>query len=400
MCLPPSRRNSHAAVTDPVSPAPAPDEGRVQLVHRELVLLVVLVCVAAAGFLLTRAVVAGNDRMRRQDAAAWYDAARRDLGEERSADATTALRRAAAKDPTNKRYQVALAAALASSHQDEAARQVLVGLREIAPEDAEVNTELARLDARRGDLTNARRYYQSALNALWSPEQSERRQALRLELIRLLLDHQEKSRALAELLILSAALPDVAAPQVQAGRLLLEAGDPRSALDRFSAALKLEPASAMALTGAGASAFALADYPRAMRYLSLVPARTADIVAMRELAELVLAHDPLAPRLSSDERFRRLVGDVTHARQRLIDCLPLAPSVMPAHQALDALQRESMAFEPSLTVRAVRESPDAIETGLELVDRIEQATERGCMPLAALDRALMLVGRLHRMPER
>ena len=400
MCLPPSRRNSHTAVTDPVTPAPAPDDGRVQLVHRELVLLVVLVCVAAAGFLLTRAVAAGNDRMRRQDAAAWYDAARRDLGEGRSADAITALRRAAAKDPTNTRYQVALAAALASSHQDEAARQVLVGLREIAREDAEVNTELARLDARRGDLTNARRYYQSALNALWSPEQSERRRALRLELIRLLLDHQEKSRALAELLILSAGLPDVAAPQVDAGRLFLEAGDARSALERFSTALKLEPANAAALAGAGASAFVLADYPRARRYLSLVPARPADVVEMQALAELVLAHDPLAPRLSSDERLRRLVADLTPARQRLTDCLPLASSGTPAHEALDALQGESTAFAPSLTAKAVHELPDAIEVGMELVDRIEQATESGCTPVTPLDRALTLVGRLHRMPER
>ncbi len=387
-------------MTDPVAPPPAPDEGRVQLVHRELVLLVVLVIVAAAGFLLTRAVAAGNDRMRRQDAAAWYGAARQDLDDGRSADAITALRRAATKDPTNMRYQVALAAALASSHQDESARQVLVGLRETAPEDAEVNTELARLESRSGDLTNARRYYQSALNALWSPEQSERRRTLRLELIRLLLDHQEKSRALAELLILSAGLPGVAAPQVEAGRLLLEAGDPRSALDRFSEALKREPANATALSGAGVSAFALADYPRALHYLSLVPAPTAEIAEMRSLAELVLAHDPLAPRLPTNERFRRLVDAVTHARQRLADCLPLAPSDTPTHQALDVLQRESMAFEPSLTVKALHESPDTIETGIELVDRIEQATAKGCMPLAPLDRALALVGRLHRTAER
>ena len=68
------------------------------------------------------------------------------------------------------------------------------------------------------------------------------------------------------------------------------AGDPRGARERFSAALKLEPSNATALAGAGASAFALADYPRALRYLSLVPARTADVMAMQDLAELVLAH--------------------------------------------------------------------------------------------------------------
>ena len=135
----------------------------------------------------------------------------------------------------------------------------------MTPEAADVNTELARLEARDGDLDEARRYYQSALNAVWSQEQSDVRRGLRLELIHLLLAHNEKSRALAELLLLSANLPDTAASHAEAGQLFLDAGDPHRALDQFARALVLDPSNALALAGAGESAFAEADYTRAHR---------------------------------------------------------------------------------------------------------------------------------------
>ena len=74
-----------------------------------------------------------------------------------------ALRRAAAIDRDNREYQLALAGALAAADDHEAARQVLQRLRDTAPEDAEVNLELARLESRNGDVTGAVRYYQNAL---------------------------------------------------------------------------------------------------------------------------------------------------------------------------------------------------------------------------------------------
>ena len=387
-------------MADPV-PATAPaDRRRLRLVHREVLLLAVLAGIAVAAFVFTRAVAAGNERMRRQDAASWYDAGMRDLTGGRPDAALAALRRAVSKDQGNKRYQVALAAALAMAHQDESARQVLVGLRDAAPEDAGINTELARLEARQGDLVEARRHYQNALNAVWSAEQSDVRRALRVELIHLLLDHDEKSRALSEVLLLSANLPDTPAAHVEAGRLFLDAGDPRHALDQFAQALALEPQQAPALTGAGEAAFALGDYGRAHGYLAAAPHDAGRVAELHALADLVLANDPLALRLSEEERTRRLLGDVQQAAQRVAACLTTMPAGAPERAGLESVQREALALASTLTLRAIRASPDAIETGVELFDRMEQRTQRGCAPVTPRDRALRLIGRLHGIDER
>jgi tetratricopeptide (TPR) repeat protein len=373
---------------------------RAGLVHREVLQLIVLALVAVIVFFFTRAFAAGNDRIKRSDAAAWYDVGRRALADGRPDAALSALRRAATRDPAHRGYQLALASALASSHQDDAARDVLVGLREAAPEDAEINTQLARLDARRGDLDDARRYYQSALNALWRPDQGDARRTLRVELIRLLLAHDEKSRALAELILLTANLPDQAQWQVDAGRMFLEAGDPKRALDRFARAVALEPANAAALEGAGQSAFAVADYPHARRYLGAAPADAPGIADLRALTDLVLADDPLAARLSVEERTRRLLVNVQQARQRVAACLATLPPGSAQRGGLETAAHDADVFAPSMDIRSVRESRDAIETGVELAGRMEQQSAQACGPATPRDRSLLLIARLHASEER
>jgi tetratricopeptide (TPR) repeat protein len=375
-------------------------DGLPRLVHREVVLLLVLGGAAVAAFLLTRTVAAGNERIRLADAAAWYGIGQQALSSGRTEDGIDALRRAANKDRGNRGYRLALARALAASRQDDAATQVLVGLRDATPEDADVNTELARLEARDGDFDAARRYYQAALNAVWSAEQSDVRRSLRLELIHLLIAHDEKSRALAELLLLSANLPDTAPAQVEAGQLLLAAGDSRRALDRFSRALVLDPGNAHALAGAGESAFANADYARARRYLAEAPLDAPRMSELRELTDLVLANDPMAAHLSADERSRRLLIDVEQASRRVAACLQTMPAASPARAPLEEAQRDAGAFEPSQAARAARESPESIEAGLTLVARLEQRSQLGCAALTPRDRALLLIAQLHGIEER
>jgi tetratricopeptide (TPR) repeat protein len=387
-------------VTARIPGSTARESRRLRLVHREILVLVSLAAVAVVAFIFTREFAIANDRMRRQDAAVWYEVGRRALAGGRPVEALTALRRAVSKDQGNTRFQVALAAALSTTQEDAAARQVLVGLRAVVPEDADVNTELARLEARQGNLPEARRYYQSALNALWAVAQSDARRALRLELIRLLLDHGEKSRALSEILLLSANLPDTPAAHVETARLFVAAADQGHALEQFARALTLDPQNAAAQLGAGESAFALGDYPRARRYLAAAPHDAGQVTELRALTDLVLTNDPMAPRLSADERTRRLLIVVEHARQRVAACLAAPPSSGPAARAdLDALQREVEDFVPTLSPRAVREQADIIESGLELALRIEQQTEHRCAPVTARDRALLLIAHAHRIGE-
>ena len=141
-----------------------------------------------------------------------------------------------------------------ADRQDDAARQILLGLREANPEDAEINLRLARLHARGDDLAGAVRYYQNALSGVWTAAGSARRE-VRIELIQYLLAHDQRGRALAELLVLTANLSDDAAAQTEAGQLYLKAGEPRRALDHFQRALERDPRHPEAVTGAGEAAF-------------------------------------------------------------------------------------------------------------------------------------------------
>ena len=198
--------------------------------------------------------------------------------------AIRALRRATAINRDNRPYRLALAGGLAADRQDDAARQVLLRVRESSPEDPEVNVRLARLEARHDDVTGTVRYYQNAVYGSWGGDQGDARRQVRIEMIRHLLAHQQRGRALSELLVLSGNLPDDVQSQTEAGQLFLEAGDPRRGLDRFRQALRIDPKNAAALAGAGEAAFDVGDYASAQRYLRAVePASSHTLSCARSL---------------------------------------------------------------------------------------------------------------------
>ena len=362
------------------------------VVRREIVLLVLLSAVAAIGFFFTRAIAADNRGTRLRDAETWAASADAALSGGRLSDAIDALRHAAALDRGNQVYGLTLASTLAADHQTDAAQQVLVGLRDRAPEDPAVNLQLARLAASGDDLQGAVRYYQNALYGFWPDEEEARRREIRVELVRMLIDHHEDSRALSELLVLSANLPDEPAAQIEAGRLFLDVGDPGRALDRFTRALSLDPKNGDATAGAGEAAFALADYARARDYLADAPADNARVAELRTIVDLVLSSDPLAARISSAARQRRVIAMFGQAAGRLDTCLA---GPVPDPDPLRALKAEADAFRATIEEGTLRRSPDAVDTGFELAYRIEQATQAGCGPTEPLDQAILLVGRRH-----
>jgi tetratricopeptide (TPR) repeat protein len=367
-------------------------EPQFRFVHRELVLVAVLVGVAVAAFLLTRLVARQDVAIRQADADAWYRQGLGDLDAGRLESAIARLRRAAAKNPQAARYRLALARVLAADRQYDAAEQILAGLRGSAPEDPEINIELARVEARRQDVTGGVRFYQSALNALWRADQAQERRRVRLELVRFLLDHEQPDRALPELLILTTDLPDDADSRREVGWLFLRAGSANRALEQFSLSLLTRPSDADALAGAGQSAFALGDYARAHRYLDATTVDSARVRDLRELSALVLAHDPLAPRLAQEERVRRLMLNVQQATARLESCLSQPQvEVQTPRVEMDALLADIRTFGRGLTLAHVRTSPDPIEAGAELVDRAERAAE-ACGTPTMFDRALLLIG--------
>lgn len=334
-------------------------------------------------------------------AAVWFREGEEQVRAGKMEKAIDAFRKATSNDRDNREYIVALANALAAAGHNEEARQALLRLRESAPENAEINLHLARLAAKRGDAAEAVRYYHNALYGRWSGGQvDQERRKVRIELIHFLLDHQQRSGALSEALILGAEIPEGdAGAQTETGQLFLEAGDAQHALKHFMHAIALNRNDTTALAGAGNAAFQLGDYAQARRYLEAALAQGLNSQAARQhlaVTKMILANDPLAPHLTREERNRRVLVDFDQSLRRLQSCLDQHSGKKDApSSALDALKADAVAMQPKLQPRNLRRDPELLRAGMELIYKIEEATRVNCGEPAGLDRALLLIGRKH-----
>jgi tetratricopeptide (TPR) repeat protein len=363
------------------------------LIHREFLQLLLLLAIAIAGFFVTRAIASSNRNMSVRDAVDWYQRGMVAVDSGHLDDAIDAFRRAAARDRSQPRYVLALARALALHHDDEAARNVLLTLREASPESAEINLELARLAARRMDVTEALRFYHNALYAPWPPDRVAERRDVRLELVRFLLSHQQAGRALSELLAAVSDLPDTLQMHLEVGRLFASAGDYGHALDQFQQALHLSANDPESLVGAGLAAFRTGEYVMAREYLRRASSQREDVTRTRAVVELILSRDPLAARLGSTERRRRLASDLSYVQQRLDGCEPqgspspsaVDPSTL--RQQLDDLSEQLAAPGPL--------EQDTIEIAVDLIARAAAYGAAACGPETSTDQAMILIGRQH-----
>lgn len=367
-------------------------EERSAFIHQEILKLATLMALAIAAFFVTRAIAASNRRMTERDAGEWYVRGERALGDGDSTGALDAFRHASVMKRGDRQYTLALARALVATDQRDAAERALLGLRESIPEDPEVNLELARLEAALGDANAAVRYYHNALYAPWPAERTDARRQVRFELIRFLLATHQSSRAESELVALTSDLPNTLPLHLEIGDLFLSVGDNQRALDQFEQALGLARQDRTALAGAGRAAFTIGDYEKAQRYLRDLPDPTDDLRNMRAVAELVLTGDPLATRIGSTARRQRLTDALSHLSHALERC-----TALPDHSqapVLLHLANETAATTNELAHNHTLES-DAIENGLELVNRGERAVTSACPPAQPLDRALMLIATRH-----
>ena len=150
----------------------------------------------------------------------------------------------------------------------------------------------------------------------------------------------------------------------------------RSRTGTVSADAAIGPPGGEALAGAGQAAFRLGDYPAAVRYLRSAPANADDVRDTANVVDLVLSNDPLAPRIGSAERRRRLVADFSYASQRVASCLEQPP---PLPRRRRWRFEEATAFENQVTAAAILEQ-DTVEMGVDLIDRVEGEIARRCGP--------------------
>ncbi len=372
-----------------------------RIVHRDILLLVLLSAIAVALFLFTRAMAAKERELDARVAAAWF---REGEGQVRTGDMASAIdsfRKATNRDRDNRTYVLALANALAEADHSEEARQALLRLRESSPENAEINLYLARLAAKRGDVAEAVRYYHNALYGLWTGSQiDQERRKVRVELIHFLLDHQEHSGALSEVLILGADIPEGdAAGQTETGQLFFEAADAQHALKHFVRAIALSRNNTAALAGAGNAAFAMGDYVLARRYLEAALEQDHSLESSLQLlsiTKMILSNDPLAPHLARGERNRRVLVDFDQALGRLQSCFRQQSGKRDnASSGLQSLEADALTMQSQLRSGNLRRDPELLRAGMELISNIEEATNASCGEPAGLDRALLLIGRKH-----
>jgi Tfp pilus assembly protein PilF len=371
------------------------DPAAAQLVHREWIVLLSLCALSVVAFLVTRSAAAAEHRWRLRDAGRWYGIGQSALDRRAFPAAVNAFERAGEIDRDNLQYQMSLAGALADNGEIGRSVRVLSRLRRQMPEDAEINLQLARLEARRGGVEASVRYYLSALHGVWRDEPGHARREARIELIRYLLQQRLKGRALAELLVLSANIPEDAATQLTVGELYLQADEPRRALDLLARGVSRDPANGRMRARLGEALFRSGDYARARRELAAAPDHLDDVVRLRAVCDFVLTRDPLMSRLSPPERQRRLVSDLGYGRDRLTACRKSARVTNADADRLEGLREEVLMLDSEVAhLHALRDSPGVAELVVTLAARVEHAVE-ACVPSEPLGEALLVIARSH-----
>jgi hypothetical protein len=154
----------------------------------------------------------------------------------------------------------------------------------------------------------------------------------------------------------------------------------------------------VALRGVGHAAFNAGDYVKAQTYLEAAVARNetdSDSAALLEVVRLVQSSDPLAPRISSDERIRRLTADLKFSSEALKECR----AQLSDNERTAALEKIEMELADDQRTRfrpaSLRQEADGFRMGMNLVFRIETLTEQYCGAPSPMHRALLLIANRH-----
>jgi thioredoxin-like negative regulator of GroEL len=355
------------------------------VVRRETVRLAILTTIATAAFIGTRALAQRAEHLAVEDAAAWYARGQEHLANSDAEAAAVAFRRATMKHRGEKRYVLGLADALGRSGNAEPAARALLGLRELSPEDVDVNLALARLARARGDSTETVRYYQHAIYAPAATAAGSR--DLRIELVEFLLETKQLARADSEIIAATVDLPDDPSARLALAGLFLRAGNASRASEQYELVLKQDRSHLGALEGAVRAAFALGDYRRVAGY-RLPDTASSDAVTQQSIAREVISRDPLALRLSAAERRRRLLLNIAYLEERWSACHASQDPPVAHPEPLVALRT---AARPA----AIGRDTEALEAGMRTIDRLRQELEAICRMVTPVDHALAIIMRSH-----
>jgi tetratricopeptide (TPR) repeat protein len=273
-----------------------------------------------------------------------------------------------------KKYQLALAQALMAAGKLKNAEDQADQLLQADQTNGDANLTLARIFVKQGRITDAIAYYRRAIYGHWDQNAAQRRTDVRWELTDLLRQQNASEDLLAELLLLQGESGNDAETQRKIAHLFIRAGSPDRALPLFSALLRKNPNDADAYAGMGEAQFARANYRAAVNdFQAAVRLNPSDEVSRQrlELCQQVLALDPMARGLGTEERTERSVKLVQVALDGLTDCAgpePAGPMADLIEQTRKALKRPAL----------MRRGKDAVDKNLALAGRLWQARTQSC----------------------
>jgi tetratricopeptide (TPR) repeat protein len=365
--------------------------------RRDTFLAIVIVLLILL-FVITGFTVRRYHAVERGLAQDWYSQGEQALKAGHAGAALADFRNALAYSRDNSLYQLRLAQALAATGRVQEARTYLLSLRDREPGNGPVNLELARLAVREHIIPEAVRYFHDAVYCEWEGDPVVQRRAVRLELVKFLLDSDQKAAARAELIAVAANLPPDAELQTKVGELLMNAGGYDDALRLFRQALASNPHSALALAGAGECYFLTGHYAQAETYLGkalLEEPNLTQATAMQNTARAVLDLDPFMRRLGEPERERRARQAIDQAMARLEACAAQRGIDLQAAGG-DVLQRlyaQAIAIRLTMPQRSPSRDSEWVSNTMDLVFEIEKAATQACGEPQGLDLALVLIAR-------
>jgi tetratricopeptide (TPR) repeat protein len=320
------------------------------------------------------------------------------------AEAAKDYRNALVYSADNTTFQFHLAQALTAAHKDDEARSYLLNLLADSPGSGEINLELARISARRttkASVQDTLRYYNGAIYGVWDQDPLPKRWDARRELCEYLLAHETTVQAQPEAIALAQDVPpgDLTREK-EAAAMLTRAGLWDRALAEYRAILASHKRDADALAGAGAAAFQLSQYARAVQYLDEVPhaKRTPQAGATLTLAREVEALSPYLRGLSARERARRTAASLARARALAQECSQQQSAS--ANAALQKLQATITTNSREWTELNFVRHPDQIDPAMTWVFDVEAAAAQACGQSKNLaDRALLLIAKSRTSPE-
>ena len=368
------------------------DAGLRWYARREPLIVLVLAVIAIVFFLAVTGLSNIYQKQRNLIGDAFYSDGIADLQQGAAALAVRKFRAALTYSRGNFRYQLSLAQALADEQRTDEASGYLLNLWQTNPNHGTVNLALARIFADKGNIEEASRYYHNALYAAWDSDPDEKRQQVRLELIRFLLKAQLQTDADSELIALAANVPANSPLHGQLGELFLQAHDYEHALAEFHEASQLNHHDLAAAFGAGQAAFELHRYGQTRNYLRNVIAENPENSNARLLfdkAGLVEDLDPYRRDISMSKRNQIVLSAFAVAEQRLGSCKTAGI----ANAIPDTIGKRWPQLKAQVNAVSLRRDPDLANEAMDFVFSVEQQLTQ-CGAPTEKDDALLLVSRL------